>query len=94
MATKTPATCSSKGIPMAQGWTYPDFVAELIDGRLLVVEYKGAHLLSDPGTKEKKLIGELWDRRMDGKGLYLMAVKDDRGKDVRAQLMVKIGIGS
>ena len=78
-------------LPMAQGWTYPDFVAELNDGRLLVVEYKGAHLLSDPETKEKKLIGELWERKMGGKGLYLMAVKDDRGKDVRAQLMEKIG---
>ncbi len=76
--------------PLAQGWTYPDFVAELNDGRLLVVEYKGAHLLNDPETREKKLIGELWERKMDGRGLYLMAVKSDEGKDVRAQLMAKI----
>lgn len=77
-------------LPLAQGWTYPDFVAELTDGRLLIVEYKGAHLLSDPDTKEKRLIGELWEKRMNGKGLYLMVVKDDDGKDVRAQLMEKI----
>lgn len=77
-------------LPLAQGWTYPDFVAELTDGRFLVVEYKGAHLLNDPETKEKKLIGELWEQRMGGKGLYLMAVKDDQGKDVRAQLIDKI----
>ena len=74
--------------PLLEG---ADFVAELNDGRRLVVEYKGAHLLNDPETKEKKLIGELWERQMGGKGLYLMAVKDDRGKDVRAQLMAKIG---
>lgn len=77
-------------LPLAQGWTYPDFVAELNDGRLLIVEYKGAHLLSDPETKEKKLIGELWEKKMNGKGLYLMAVKDDGGKDVRAQLIEKV----
>jgi len=80
-------------LPLAQGWTYPDFVAELNDGRLLVIEYKGAHLLDHPDTKEKRLIGELWERTMDGKGLYLMAVKDDQGKDVRAQLIQKIGEG-
>jgi len=77
-------------LPLAQGWTYPDFIAELTDGRLLVVEYKGAHLLNDPETKEKKLIGELWEQKMDGKGIYLMAVKDDQGKDVRAQLVDRI----
>lgn len=81
---------SSFRLPMAQGWTYPDFVAELNDGRLLVVEYKGAHLLNDPETKEKKLIGELWEQKMEGRGIYLMAVNDDEGKDVRAQLMEKI----
>ena len=77
-------------LPLAQGWTYPDFVAELNDGRLLVVEYKGAHLLNDSETKEKRLIGELWEKKMNGKGLYIMAVKDNNGKDVYAQLMDKI----
>ena len=77
-------------LPLAQGWTYPDFVAELNDGRLLVVEYKGAHLLNSAETKEKKLIGELWEKKMGGKGLYIMAVKDDKGRDVYAQLVGKI----
>lgn len=77
-------------LPLAQSWTYPDFIAELNDGRLLVIEYKGKHLLNDPDTKEKRLIGELWERTMDGKGLYLMAVKNDQGKNVRAQLVEKI----
>lgn len=77
-------------LPLAQGWTYPDFVAELNDGRLLVVEYKGAHLLNSAETKEKKLIGELWEKKMGGKGLYIMAIKDDHGRDVCAQLEGKI----
>jgi len=78
-------------LPLAQGWTYPDFVAELNDGRQFVVEYKGKHLLNDPDTKEKKLIGELWEKASGGRGIYLMAIKDDEGKDVRTQLIEKIG---
>lgn len=34
-------------MPKATGRTYPDFVAKLTDRRLLVVEYKGAHLLAE-----------------------------------------------
>lgn len=79
-------------LPLAQGWTYPDFVAELNDGRFLVVEYKGAHLLNDPDTKEKKIIGELWEQKMNGNGLYIMAVKDEDGKDVYTQLAAKIKV--
>lgn len=78
-------------LPLAQGRTYPDFVAEMNDGRILVVEYKGAHLLNDPETKQKKIIGELWEKATQGKGLYIMAVKDDEGRDVRAQLLDKVG---
>lgn len=77
-------------LPLAQGWTYPDFVAELNDGRLLVVEYKGAHILDSQETKEKKLVGELWENKMNGKGLYILAVKDDGGKGVYEQLVDKI----
>jgi len=51
---------------------YPDFVALLSDGRVLVVEYKGAFLASADDAKEKKLIGELWADRSDGKCLFLM----------------------
>lgn len=74
-------------LPLAQKWTYPDFVAELNDGRFLVVEYKGEHLIEK--DREKRLIGEIWEKAMKGKGLYLWAVKDDNGKDVRTQLIEK-----
>jgi type III restriction enzyme len=46
--------------------------------------------INDPETKEKKLIGELWEKKMGGKGLYIMAIKDDEGKDVYAQLVEKL----
>jgi type III restriction enzyme len=36
---------SSFRLPTSTDWFYPDFVAELIDGRILVVEYKGRALV-------------------------------------------------
>ena len=51
---------------------YPDFVTLLNDGRVLVVEYKGAHIATAEDANEKRLIGELWADRSGGKGLFLM----------------------
>lgn len=49
---------------------YPDFVCKLQDGRVLVVEYKGAMLAADPGEQQKKLVGELWAGRSGGQCLF------------------------
>ena len=51
---------------------YPDFVALLNDGRVLVAEYKGAFLATADDAKEKRLIGDLWADRSNGRGLFLM----------------------
>ncbi|TXG98467.1 MAG: restriction endonuclease subunit R [Nevskiaceae bacterium] len=77
-------------LPTASGKFYPDFVAELADGRILVVEYKGAHLAGTADTDEKRAIGALWERAASGKGLFLMAEKHADGKDVRGQLLAKV----
>ncbi|MBS0198863.1 MAG: DEAD/DEAH box helicase family protein [Proteobacteria bacterium] len=78
-------------MPTANQRTYPDFIAKLKDGRLLVVEYKGGDRISNDDSKEKRLVGELWAKRSGGKGLYLMAQKvDDRARDVRTQLLAAI----
>ncbi|WP_230130483.1 hypothetical protein [Bacillus sp. CECT 9360] len=61
----------------SNGKFYPDFVAELNDGRILVVEYKGAIYASDPDEKEKKAIGELWTERSNGKCLFYWAMEDN-----------------
>jgi len=37
---------------------FPDFVVRLSDGRTLVVEYKGAHLVAK--DQDKKVVGERW----------------------------------
>ena len=83
---------ASFSLPTATDRFYPDFVAQLDDGRLLVVEYKGARDADAPDTREKRTIGELWERMSDGQGLFLVAEKAVDGKDVRRQLMEKIGI--
>lgn len=77
-------------LPLASGWFYPDFAAILNDDRRLIVEYKGAHLMNDPLTKQKDNIGILWEKTSQGKGLFLMAEKAKDGMDVSEQIRRKI----
>ncbi len=65
---------------------YPDFVVVLNDGRILVIEYKGEPYKTNDDSKEKKLLGELWAKKSNGKCLFLMAVKDDNGLNVKQQI--------
>lgn len=51
---------------------YPDFVARLTDGRILVVEYKGVHLWSNDDSKEKRAFGKLWADRSSGTCIFVM----------------------
>ena len=78
-------------LPTATDKFYPDFVAQLEDGRLLVVEYKGAHLADSPDTAEKRTIGELWQRTSNGKGVFVLVEQNVKGRDVRQQLLDGIG---
>jgi type III restriction enzyme len=76
-------------LPVASGNFYPDFVAKLKDGRVFVVEYKGA-LLAGAGhddTNEKRLVGKLWEKASGGKGLFAMIEKELDGRNMRAQLI-------
>ncbi len=77
-------------LPTATGRFYPDFLASMKDGRLLVVEYKGAHLADGPDTSEKRVIGEIWARKSEGKGVFLIAEKSKDGKDARAQILERL----
>ena len=54
---------------------YPDFVAMLHDGRILVVEYKGAHLYD--GESIKRQIGETWAEASGGECLFCMPTERD-----------------
>lgn len=79
-------------LPSSTDRFYPDFVAMLQDGRILVMEYKGEHLASTDDTKEKTNIGQLWEAKSDGKGLFLMAqMQDEQGRSLRDQIMATLG---
>ena len=56
-------------------------------GVVLVVEYKGKDYVSNDDSKEKKLLGEVWASKSNGRALFLMAVKkDERGRNVHEQI--------
>jgi len=78
-------------LPTSRGRTYPDFVALLEDGRLLVLEYKGADRFTNQDSEEKRSVGDLWAKRSAGRGVYLMVQKvDDRGLNLREQILQAI----
>jgi type III restriction enzyme len=78
-------------LPTSSDYFYPDFVALLQDGRTLVVEYKGKPYETNDDSKEKINIGELWEKKSKGKGLFLFAVKQDaKGRDVYKQIEDKV----
>lgn len=82
---------SSFWLPTSTDNFYPDFVAELNDGRILVLEYKGSHMEDSADTLEKQNIGHLWEEKSNGNGLFLIAVKEDKsGKNVFTQIEEKI----
>ena len=78
-------------LPTSSDYFYPDFVALMNDGRILVVEYKGGHLLSSDDTKEKENIGQLWQKQSDGKGVFVMASKNAGGLNVSEQIRHALG---
>jgi type III restriction enzyme len=78
-------------LPLAGGRTYPDFVARLKDGRLLVVEYKGGHLVAD--ALEKQAVGQLWQAASGGRCVYVFAEKDRDGLNVKGQIEAAISRG-
>lgn len=79
-------------LPLAHSKFYPDFVCELEDGRMLVVEYKGEAYATNDDSAEKRAIGQKWSELSDKKCLFIMAVEqDDEGRDVRQQLLEAIG---
>ena len=71
-------------LPTATDYFYPDFVAELQDGRLLVVEYKGDGYATNDDSREKKRIGERWAQETGQR--FVMVEKRLGGLDMAAQI--------
>ena len=77
-------------LPLATARFYPDFVAELENGRILVVEHKGKIYATNDDSKEKACIGALWEERSDGKALFLMTVVEKGRPSLDEQIARKI----
>ena len=77
-------------LPLADRNFYPDFVAELTDGRILVVEHKGEVYATNDDSKEKCNIGFLWEEKSDGKALFLMTVVEKGKPSLFEQIQGKI----
>jgi type III restriction enzyme len=58
---------------------YPDFIAEIGEGKWLVVEYKGKDRWSDDDSGEKRRLGELWEERSGGTCAFVMPKGPDMG---------------
>lgn len=79
-------------LPTATDYFYPDFVAELTDGRVLAVEYKGEPYKTNDDSREKKQVGDQWEKSSGGRCLFLFAVaQDEDGRAVSRQIADKIG---
>lgn len=78
---------SSFWLPTSTDRFYPDFVAQLNDGRILVAEYKGADRYSNDDSKEKRTIGEVWAAASKRKCLFAMLTDTEiAGMSIAAQL--------
>jgi type III restriction enzyme len=62
-------------LPLSPGRFFPDFIAELKDGRTAIIEYKNPIL--DKAEQHKKDIGDLWAARFAGKGVFVWIVDRD-----------------
>ena len=78
-------------LPLASGRFFPDFVAELVDGRLLVVEHKGEVYASNDDSRQKLNVGELWEAKSGGRALFLMTVEEAGRPTLGDQIGGKLG---
>ncbi|MBU6466925.1 MAG: type III restriction endonuclease subunit R, partial [Burkholderiales bacterium] len=73
-------------LPTSRGRFFADFVAELVDGRVALLEFKGAHLVSDPYEIEKSQVGALWARTSGGRAVFGWLTMAQGGKNLAQQL--------
>ena len=78
-------------LPTSFGRFYPDFVCELMDGRLLVVEYKGEQIRGMLKEIEKGEVGKLWAERSGGRCCFVMVFKHAAGMSMTQQIDAALG---
>ena len=70
-----PRKSTSFRLQTSKDWFYPDFLCQLVDGRVLAVEYKGEHLYTD--AEEKRTVGAVWESRSKGRCVFVMPTASD-----------------
>lgn len=73
-------------LPTSKGRFFSDFIVELMDGRVAVIEYKGAHLRTLASEIEKRKVGELWAESSEGKCVFRFVYLDDNGVNMEKQI--------
>jgi len=73
---------------MPHGYFWPDFCAQLIDERKLVVEFKGPQLKGSERdqTETKEQVGKLWAARGEGDHLFALVTAKDYEHTIRELL--------
>jgi len=71
---------NSFSLPTSTDKFYPDFVAAMDDGRLLVVEYKGKDRTPEESrdSREKNQIGQQWAKASSGRAVFVMATIENK----------------
>jgi type III restriction enzyme len=82
-------TAWSYALPTSTDMFYPDFIAELEDGRTLIVEYKGADRTDNADSREKRNIGARLQEVSNRTVVFLWAERDRDG-DVARQIDLSI----
>lgn len=78
-----PKEACSFYLQKADGRFYPDFVCQLKNGKVLVVEYKGSNAWTD--AKDDRLIGGLWAEMSGGNCQFIM-VKDKQWQEIASAI--------
>lgn len=82
---------NSYSLPLSNGRNfYPDFVLQLNDDSILIVEYKGKFIASDKDATMKKNIGEHLEKMSNGKCFFLMPTIADDMPPLQEQISNKI----
>ena len=74
-------------LPTSRGKFFPDFLVKLVDGTVVVVEYKGQFLRADAYEIEKRVVGRLWAEKTLGRcRLDFVFKRGDSGEPLAEQL--------
>lgn len=79
-------------LPTSTDRFYPDFVLQLVDGRIAVVEYKGGHYWSNDDSKEKRDIGAVWASISGGTCRFVMVTSPDTASGVQVVEQIRRAI--